>query len=357
MKITKSQARDFLVGQHGLRAPSGTGRSGVRSVLSSLRCIQLDPLSTIGTNADLVALARVDDIGVGDVYDALMPGHAFEHFFKERCILPASAFPYYRGRSVETPWWRLRERHKGLPRGVLEAVYAAVRDEGPLTSRELPDFGRVEPIDWHGWKSTSRAGTMALEILWTRCRIVVSGRRGRQKLFDLPERALGELGELGDGGSFQRWSVRERCEAAGLMAMGHAQLWSALKKRKTRDVVEVEIEGSRRKYLAPRGLLDREFGEDDGRMRILGPLDPLIWDRKLVEHIWGFEYRWEVYTKPEKRRWGWYVCPLLHEGRLVGRLQAHVDSGELVVDRVWKEQGFSDEAFAACIARHGRAVG
>ncbi len=354
MEITREIARRFLLGQLGLRQVSGSGAEAVRHVLRDLRCIQLDPLSAIGTNADLVALARVDGLRLGEVYEALMPSHAFEHFFKERCLLPASAFPYYSGRSVETPWWRLRERHRKLPAGVVEAVFGEVRDRGPIGAKDLPDYGRVKPMDWSGWKGTAKAGTMALEVLWTRCRVVVAGRRGRQKLYDLPERSLGVLPA---GGDFQRWSIRERAEAAGLMAWGHPQLWSALRKEASPEVDLVTIEGSRRKYLAPRGFLDRRFPEDDGRMRILGPLDPLIWDRKLVEHLWDFSYRWEVYTKPEKRRFGWYVCPLLFDGRLVGRLKGRIDAGELVVERVWKEEGFSDDALAACIERHQQAVG
>jgi uncharacterized protein len=66
----------------------------VRALVARLRCIQLDPRDPLGTNADLVALARVDGIAKGDVYRPLLPGYAFEHFAKERCLLPASAFPW-----------------------------------------------------------------------------------------------------------------------------------------------------------------------------------------------------------------------------------------------------------------------
>jgi uncharacterized protein YcaQ len=66
----------------------------VRALVARLRCIQLDPRDPLGTNADLVALARVDGIAKGDVYRHLLPGYAFEHFAKERCLLPASAFPW-----------------------------------------------------------------------------------------------------------------------------------------------------------------------------------------------------------------------------------------------------------------------
>jgi uncharacterized protein YcaQ len=116
-------------------------------------------------------------------------------------------------------------------------------------------------------------------------------------------------------------------------------------------VEEVKVEGLKRKYLAPRGFLDRTFPEDDGRMRVIAPLDPLIWDRALVQHLWAFEYIWEVYKPRAKRRWGYYVCPLLHRGRLVGRFEGHRDGGGVVVDQVWKRDGFDDQAFALTIER------
>ncbi|MBZ0117842.1 MAG: winged helix DNA-binding domain-containing protein, partial [Sandaracinaceae bacterium] len=160
-------------------------------MLGALRCVQLDPLDAIGTNADLVALARVEGIAKGDVYRASLPRHGFEHFAKERCLLPASAFPYYRARSVETPWWKLTERYRRVPASVIARVLDEVRERGPSASDELEDHGAVEPIEWSGWKGTGRMTTMALEILWTRCEVVVAGRTARGgKVYDVPERAL-----------------------------------------------------------------------------------------------------------------------------------------------------------------------
>lgn len=363
--ISPAQARRFLVGQAGLFAVEHPrGHDGVRALLRRRRCIQLDPLDKIGTNADLVALARVDGIRRGDVYSALLPGHAFEHFAKERCLLPSAAFPYYASQAIETPWWRLQERMKRVPAPVIEAVYDRVC-EGPVRASELPDFGQVAPIDWHGWKSTSKAGSMALRILWTRCRIVVHSRAGRHKVYSLPEVSLGALQP--PAGPFDRWAVLERVEAAGLLAESDGPWWSMLssiRKTSLRDelvdegaVERVQVAGSRRTYLAPPGFLDRAWPAPDGRMRILGPLDPLIWDRKLVHHAFGFEYLWEVYKPADKRRWGWYVCPLLYGDRLVGRIEAHVDDGELKVDKLWREDAWpGDEALDRCLERHAAAV-
>jgi len=337
-------------------------------MLRDLRCIQLDPLDAIGTNADLVALARVDGISKGDVYRHTMPGHAFEHFAKERCILPASAYPHYRDQAVQTPWWRLGTRLERLDAAVIDRVEAEVAARGPITARELTDHGQVRPLDWSGWKGTSKATAMALEVLWTQCRVIVSERTPAGKRFDIPERALPAVHDA-PALPFERWALLERVEAAGFLARAGGPCWSMLRDARTTELPdaliaegfleEVTIEGSRRPYLAPAGFRDRRRAALDGRMRILAPLDPLLWDRKLVKQIFDFEYIWEVYKPKSVRRWGWYVCPLLHRGRLVGRLEAHVDGDTLVVDRVWPEEHetLPPDALDDALAHHAEALG
>src|SRR5512138_371037 len=192
--LSPAEARAWLVGHHALAAPElPRGAAGVRALVERLRCIQLDPLDPLGTNADLVALARVDGISRGDVYRHLLPGHAFEHFAKERCLLPARAFPWYRAElAIEAPWWSHAERLRRLPPGVVGKVLEEVRARGPVAAPDLADHGVVEPLDWSGWRGTPRAAKMALEVLQTRCDVVVAGRGPRGKLYDVPERALPE---------------------------------------------------------------------------------------------------------------------------------------------------------------------
>ncbi|MEO7093751.1 MAG: winged helix DNA-binding domain-containing protein, partial [Polyangiales bacterium] len=332
--LPRDEARRFLVAHHHLARPSfPRGGAGVRAVLRALRCIQLDPLDVIGTNADLVVLARVDGVGRGDVHRHLYPGHAFEHFAKERCILPASAFPYYRDRAAETPWWRLGERVRRLPPRVIDEVLAEITARGPIAEGELRDHGGVEALDWSGWKGTGRATKMAIEVLWTRCQIVVCGRAdrgGKGKTWDVPERALPDVARARPATDFARWALLQRVEAAGLLSRNAGAHWSMLSDVRTSGlpdaliaegaIEEVTVEGAARRYLAPAGFRARATAEPDDRLRILAPLDPLLWDRALVANAFGFEYVWEVYKPAADRRWGWYVVPLMHRGQLVGRL-------------------------------------
>ena len=383
--LTPAEARAWLVGHHALAAPElPAGAEGVRALLSRLRCIQLDPLDPMGTNADLVALARVDGIAKGDVYRHLLPGHAFEHFAKERCLLPASAFPWYRAElaelTVQTAWWSHAERLRRLPRGVVAKVLEEVRERGPVAADDLADHGRVEPLDWSGWTGTARAAKMALEVLQTRCDVVVAGRGARgTKRYDVPERALPEVArvKVHPAGraprqrveAFRRWATLERVEAAGFLSRTSGAAWSTLDPARRAGVPEallaegaveeVQVAGSPRTYLAPRGFADRRHPPPDGRVRLLGPLDALLWDRALLRAAFGFDYSWEVYRPAHLRRFGWYVCPLLRGDALVGRLDGAIDRGALRVRAVWAEPGadLDPAALRACLDRHAAACG
>ena len=361
--LSPAEARARLLGWLGLSRRSPGGPEGVRALLTRLRHIQLDPLDRLGTNADLVALARLDGVQRGDVYRYLLPGHAFEHFAKERCLLPASALPWYRAAQSRAGWWRETERMKRIDEGLIADVLAEVRERGPITPPELSDRGEVDPIDWNGWRGTRSAAAMAIEVLWTRCEVVVCGRDRNTKRYDVPDRALPEAARAPVPDDWQAWAVEQRVHAAGLLGAHAGIWWSSLTDLRASDVpkrlvregraVRVQIEGARKTWLAPPALLEGPPPDHDDHMRILGPLDPLLWERDLAQILFGFEYIWEVYKPADKRRWGWYVVPLLHRGRLVGRLEAHTDGGRAVVDRLWAEDGpIDDDALQEALSRH-----
>jgi uncharacterized protein len=366
VSISRADARRMLVGHLGLARPAGRGARGVRAVLERLRCIQLDPLDVIGTNADLVVLARVDAAQRGDVWRHLFPRHAFEHFAKERCILPARAFAHYRRErhEAQTPWWGHGERERRVAPKLVRAVLDEIREHGPMTARDLTDHGQVQPLDWSGWKGTGKATSMALEILWTRCDVVVTGRtESGVKIYDVPERALDSFEEPIE--PFARWAVRERAQAAGLLTRAGGSMWSMLSSIRTSGVVdemiadgelvEVTIEDSSRRYLAVPSFLETPRPRYDNRVRILGPLDPLIWDRGLVREIFDFDYVWEVYKPESQRKWGWYVCPLLYRDSFIGRIDARIEGNALVVKKLWLDD--EDAPVKEALERHALACG
>ena len=363
-ELTRAGVRRLLTAHLGLARPLPSARA----VLDRLRCIQLDPLDVIGTNADLVVMARTDNVRRGDIWRRLFPRHAFEHFAKERCILPADAFPYYRkqGHAAQPAWWRHGEREERVPRRVVAAVLDEIRERGPVSARDLTDHGSVAPIDWSGWRGTAKTTSMALEILWTRCDVVVCGRTAAgAKLFDIPERALGVWGEASE--PFHRWALRERVIAAGLLSRASSASWSMLSAVRASPLVgrmieegelaEVAIEGSSRRYLAAPAFLRTRRVTYDDRVRILGPLDPLLWDRDLVRLAFDFDYVWEVYKPAHLRKWGWYVCPLLHRDRLIGRVDARIDRDVLVVRKLWLDAPELKPRVQEALERHAELCG
>jgi uncharacterized protein len=370
--LDRDRARRLLIAHTGLNRPLGRGARGTIAVLDRLRCIQLDPLDVVGTNADLVVMARTEDVERGDVWRHLFPARAFEHFAKERCLLPAEAFPWYRARGhlAQTPWWGHGEREKKVAPNLIEAVLEEVRARGPISARDLTDHGAVVPMDWSGWKGTAKATSMALEILWTRCEVVVAGRTDAGgKIYDVPERALGAVSRRKvDPASFARWAVLERVKAAGLLSRAGGSMWSMLGEVRTSPLVdsmleegtlaEVAFEDSPRRYLTLPSFLKQRPGGSDGRVRILGPLDPLLWDRVLVRLLFDFEYVWEVYKPAHLRKWGWYVCPLLQHDRLVGRIDARLERDALVVSKLWLETGDEDvDSIRDALQRHAELCG
>lgn len=342
IELGPEDARRILLHATALGESFPRGQAGARAVLARLGCIQLDPIDRIGTNAELVAAARVDGTRRWMLHHA-NAGRAFEHFAKERCLLHASFFPHYRGQAVETPWWRHDERMRRLSASILDEVLAEVRERGPLLASSLADRGRVEPLSWDGWSSTARASSLALEVLWTRCEIVVAGRDATgRKLYDLPGRALGHWAEAPAEGSFGEQLLLARVRVAGLLARAGGACWSMLKQARSDGTVDrlleagqlVEVQLGRRPYLSLPAYLDAPM-PPARPPRVLGPLDPLLWDRRLVEEAFGFAYTWEVYKPAERREFGWYVVPVLAGGRLVGRVEAVREEGALRVLGSW----------------------
>jgi len=353
------EARARLVHASGLARRWRRGAAGAVELLEGLGIIQLDPIDRVGTNAELVAFARVDGLRRGELHQALA-GHCFEHFAKERCLIHARRFPVYRDHLRETRWWRHAERQSRVDEALVSDVLAEVTERGPSPSDALSDRGRVPPIDWGGWRGTGSRTALALEVLWTRCALVVSTRDARgRRVYDLPGRALGHWATAAAPVAPLAELVVDRVRVAGLLARSGGPWWSMLDGARTDGTVEQLLDEGRieavrvagRPYLA----LPEEPPPVRAPARVLGPLDPLLWNRALVRAAFDFDYVWEVYKPAEQRRWGYYVCPVVAGERFVGRVEARREGDRLVVDAGWD---VSDRrAVSAAVGRLGRACG
>lgn len=365
LELAPEAARAILLHAAGFDRDWPDGAEGVAAVLDALECIQLDPIDRVGQNADLVAGARVAGIGPGEVHRALA-GRSFEHFAKERCIIHGRHFAHYRGQAVQTPWWRHSERAGMLSEALLGEVLAEVRERGPLAVDQLTPRGRVEPMDWSGWSGTSRAEMLAFDVLWTRCEVVVSGRDARgRRMANLPERAIPEWAHAPAEGSFGETLLLARVRSCGLLSRAGGATWSMLADTRKDGTVDrllaerrlVEVRVGRRPYLALPASLDLPVADvlhaASRRAVVLGPLDPLIWNRELVRDAFDFDYLWEIYKPAAQRRWGYYVCPLLVDAQLRGRMEGRREGDTLRIERTWGPIEGAEPAFQRLAAQNG----
>ena len=328
---------------HGKTYPQG--EAGIRECFRDQGLIQLDPLPVLGRNHDLVVQARVDGTHPGETLDRIHRKRlGFEYWDKMLCALPIEHFPDYRTfmKSGGESWEEKREARLNREHpGTLDAVYGAVAQHGPLSSRELKSL-KIAQEEHREWKSTKTANA-SLEVLWNRGQVSVSHRVHYRRYFDLTERVIPAQFHQADPpslDSFWRTMLLRRVRAVGLLpGRGDAEVW-ALMQRIRRihlperlvdegDLAVVQVDGIKLPFFAlPRAEEELALAEEkafDDCVRFIAPLDPLVWARNALLRLWDFEYAWEVYKPVAKRRWGYYVLPILYQDRFVARFDGRFD--------------------------------
>jgi uncharacterized protein YcaQ len=379
--ISARAARRYLVHHHLLAPPRALPAEpgSIMQVVARLGSLQFDPLEVAGRNHDLVLLARIAGYRREWTDELLYRDRVlYETYNKMLSLVPTAELPYYR-----ITWDRVRALHEqgsfDEHAPLVEELLDRIRSGGPLSSTDL------EPrpaIDWY-WRPTNPVRAL-LEALAEAGVIAIQRREGNRRVYDLTERLFPEalLAERPSERAQRLHTLRSRYRANGLLgATGESSLWvgvasSAPHRSELRaeleargDIVPVTVEGLRGHRYVPAGslpLLDvaeaEVTAEGDpahpwavGRpgglapgVVLLAPLDPLAWERDLLLRLYGFDYRWEVYVPVHKRRWGYYVLPLLYGDRIVGRIEPRIDrkARALRVIDVWWEDGFDpmDEA-------------
>ena len=334
-------------------------------VFERLGSVQFDPLDIAGRNHDLVLLARIDGYQRSWTDDLLYRERSlYETYNKGLSLVPTSELPWYR-----VSWDLNRERfekaafveHAALVNELLERI----RSSGPLTSGDMPARAA---IDWF-WRPTNQVRAM-LEALALAGILGIARRDGNRRVYDMVERLFPAdlLAERHPIDEQRRHKLLSRYRAHGLLGpAGSGEVWlgtgpRAIDRPPQREqlvaegkLAAVQIAGRREVRHIPaedEPFLDkaeRELaaGEPPGgvspQVAFIAPLDPLVWDRRLLRDLFGFDYLWEVYVPEAKRRWGYYVLPILYGDRFVGRIEPRIDrkAGVLRILGLWWEKGFS----------------
>ncbi|MGH2446815.1 MAG: winged helix-turn-helix domain-containing protein [Candidatus Limnocylindria bacterium] len=346
IQISGDHARRFLVSRHLLAPPRALPAEpeSVMEAVERLGLLQFDPLEVPGArNHDLVLHARI--AGYQRAWcEAWLYGpdrRLIELYNKSLNMVPMHELPHYR-----ITWQRngpeidngiLKEQAE-----VAQAILRRLKTDAPLSTAAFSEHGHA--VDW--WWAPTRASRAVMEALFVTGRIGISRRDGNRRYYDLIERLvpaeLLKLRESEEDAMTHRLLSRYR--AVGLTRPTGTQtevMYSAGsgvdRVRRTARLVEdgellpVEVDGLK----GPHYIIADEEPILEGTVdpaslpapsvAFLAPLDPLIWDRRMLRELWGFDYLWEVYVPEAKRKWGYYVLPLLYGDRFVGRIEPRLD--------------------------------
>jgi uncharacterized protein YcaQ len=292
--------------------------SGLLEVVRRLTMVQLDSTNAVAPSADLVLWSRL-----GSAYQPEELKRALEEeralFELDALIRPTGDLGLYLAGADERPSYErtrawLRD-NDGFRRDILKRL----RKSGPLSSRELPDTAAV-PWASSGW-THNRNVTQMLEILMNRGEVAISGRVGRERLWDLPERVYPAGAAVPSVEEAERAKDERRLGALGIArAKARAMPMEPIHVGEAGEPAVVE--GVKGEWRVDPARLDEDF---DGRTALLSPFDRLIHDRTRTEQLFDFEYTLEMYKPAAKRRWGYFALPILHGDRLVGKLDAAAD--------------------------------
>ena len=365
--LTKQQAKQFILLKQGLL---GThlfiGKEGAYRYIRQAGCIQYDPVDVCGKNAELTLQSRVKGFTRKTLADLLYRDRLLvDYSDKELSVWPSEDWPYfesYRAKSKE-----LGVSFTDIPE-LEEKALAYIRKHGPVSSDLLPIGGTVywhSSMHWSGnWSGQRPAARSVLEQLYTDGVLLIHHKAGSRKFYDLAEKhlsaeILGAGNPCPDEDSFIRWRIKRRIGATGMLwnrrsdaflgiGMTNDQRTQAFAElEKGGAILRAEVESLRFPlfFLAEDlPIMEAVMGgtaDTKARLEFLAPLDPMLWDRKLIEALWNYRYSWEIYTPAEKRKYGYYVLPMLYGEEFIGRIEAAADrkSKVLVLKNIWFEDG------------------
>ncbi len=385
--ITPTIARRLAITKQRLAGPRPAGGvAGVVEVARDLGAVQMDPINTVARTQLLVLRSRLPHFTPADLETVTyQQRQLFEYWAHCASLVLTEDYPIHQ--------YMMRTRQQGASawgerslswvrenQALADYILGRLQEEGPLPLVAFEDR-TVSGWTSSGWTSGRNVARM-IDYLWLAGDLMVVGRNGIHRLWDLTAKVLPEWTPRDE---WPEELVVERAAQRAIQALGVARpnqinqhftrfrypnLNAALAKLSTEQtIVPVAIEGeeaasSPKAWAGPwylhrtdLPLLDSLAADAKGRAwgprtTLLSPFDNLICDRKRTRLLFDFDFTIEIYVPKEKRRWGYYVLPILHEDRIIGRIDPSMDrtNNHLTINAI------HTEPTAPQGARTGKAV-
>jgi len=385
INLTNEQARRFILLKHGLIDEYRyAGKPGVMAYVRQTGCIQFDPVDVCGKNAELVLQSRVKGFTKAMLHSLLYEDRELvDCFDKQLAIIPLEDWPHFeRFRQIA------RDHVADFPEmhELMKQAGDYINANGAVNSAELPpEFdGELKwrsAVHWSPGKNKARA---VLEQMYSEGKLVIHHKKGTRKYYDLAEKhipadILSAADPLPDDSEYNKWRVLRRIGAIGLLWNRPSDAWlgfigfnAELRNECFRSllaeglILEVAVDGIKDTFYCrtdDKALLETAMSNQKlkPRCELIAPLDCLLWDRKLINALFDFNYVWEIYHPPQKRKYAYYALPILFGDNIIGRIEVVNDrkTKTLVVRNIWYEESTKQTkvlstALNKCIDRFAR---
>ncbi|HEV8459967.1 MAG TPA: crosslink repair DNA glycosylase YcaQ family protein [Gaiellaceae bacterium] len=367
-RVRVAEVRRIVLGAQGYASRFRRGdETDVERTIRRLTAVQLDSISTVERAHRLTLSARIGAYPEAAVPALLRSGRIFEYWAHEASLLPIELWPHFRSVMEGDGHWGSYDRALHEHADLVDTVLARIREEGPLASR---DFEGAGTGGMWSWKPAKRV----LEALWDRGVLVIAERRSFQRYYDLTERVLPDevlgattptadetlrtfaLLAVGARGALTEPAIREHWRLKGGRARLHHHLVALCDEGLLREL-EAD-DGGPPFYVLPETSLEGEAAPPT----LVGPFDNLVWDRPLLERLFGFRHVIEVYKREHERAFGYYVLPLVAGDKFLGRADLKSDRAEgvLRIRRFTPEprvRGRIDDKLERAAGRLARTIG
>lgn len=356
-KLSLTAARHLHLHAQGLlKKPRRRPQPGdILRTIERMSLLQIDTINVVARSPYLVLFSRLGAYPQDWLDASLKRGELMEYWAHEACFLPRSDFSLVRHRMLapENMGWKYRQAWMDEHAQEIAALLALIEKNGPVRSTDFA-HPRKGASGWWEWKPHKRH----LEGLFTSGQVMVTARHNFQRIYDLTSRVMPHWDDARDLLSQEAAEACMLQNSARSLGLFRAQ-WLADYYRLRRpaissvlarwqaqaQIIPVDVEGLGEMWV--HASLAQPLDEAlAGKLRathsaVLSPFDPVVWDRKRAEQLFDFSYRLECYTPAPKRQYGYFVLPLLHQGKLVGRMDSkiHRKTGVLEIFALYLQEG------------------